>query len=180
MTAGPLLAILLAVSVAVFASTMAKTLSHAQAGLADLSPLSTGAARGFRLTVAVALAYACVALVLAPILTAAARLRDAAYLRALGLSRRQALGLTAVELGPPLAAAALIGIVVGLAIVVAVQPGLDLAVLAAGKPVGIRLDPLLPLVILLGLGIVLAVALAAVRVAERRTSLGRVLRMGER
>ena len=179
-TAGPLLAILLAVSVAVFASTMAKTLSHAQAGLADLSPLSTGAARGFRLTVAVALAYACVALVLAPILTAAARLRDAAYLRALGLSRRQALGLTAVELGPPLAAAALIGIVVGLAIVVAVQPGLDLAVLAAGKPVGIRLDPLLPLVILLGLGIVLAVALAAVRVAERRTSLGRVLRMGER
>jgi len=64
--------------------------------------------------------------------------------------------------------------------VVAVQPGLDLAALVAGKPVGIRLDPLLPLVILLGLGIVLAVALAAVRVAERRTSLGRVLRMGER
>jgi putative ABC transport system permease protein len=179
-TAGPLLAILLAVSVAVFASTMAKTLAHAQSGLADLSPLSTGAACGFRLAVAVALAYACVAVVLAPVLTAAARLRDAAYLRALGLSRRQALGLTAVELGPPLGAAVLIGIVVGLAIVVAVQPGLDLAALAAGKPVGIQLDPLLPLVILLGLGIVLAVALAAVRAAERRTSLSRVLRMGER
>jgi putative ABC transport system permease protein len=121
-----------------------------------------------------------VALVLTPVLTAAARLRDIAYLRALGLSRKQALGLTAVELGPPIGVAVVLGIVLGIALVFVTKPGLDLASLAGGGPVGVRVDPLAPILLLLGLGLVLAGALAALGVAERRTSLTRTLRMGER
>jgi putative ABC transport system permease protein len=180
-TAGPLLVVLLSVSVAVFAAAMAATLAHAQSGaVEELSPLATGSVRGFRITFAVAAAYAAVALVLTPVLTAAARLRDIAYLRALGLSRKQALGLTAVELGPPIGVAVVLGIVLGIALVFVTKPGLDLASLAGGGPVGVRVDPLAPILLLLGLGLVLAGALAALGVAEQRTSLTRTLRMGER
>ncbi|HEY2940454.1 MAG TPA: FtsX-like permease family protein [Gaiellaceae bacterium] len=180
-TAAPLLVVLLSVSVAVFAATMATTLAHAQAGAAaELSPLATGSVRAFRVAVAVASAYAAVALLLTPVLTAAARLRDVAYLRALGLSRRQGLGLTTVELGPPMGAALLLGIIVGLAAAYVSKPGLDLESLAGGGRVAIRLDPLAPILLVLGLALVLAVALAALGVAERRTSLARILRMGER
>jgi putative ABC transport system permease protein len=180
-TAAPLLVVLLAVSIAVFAAAMAGTLAHAQHGLsAELSPLATDTVTGFRITIALAAAYAAVALALAPLLTATARLRDGAYLRALGLSRRQALSLTAVELGPPLAAALLLGIAVGIAVAYAVEPGLDLAPLAAGRDVGVRVDRLAPPLIVLGLAVVLAGALAALGAAERRTSLSRILRTGER
>jgi putative ABC transport system permease protein len=180
-TASPLLVVLLSVSVAVFAAAMVATLSHAQSGVAgELSPLATGSVQGFRVAFGVAGAYAAVALVLTPVLTAAARLRDIAYLRALGLSRRQALGLTAVELGPPIAAAIVLGIVVGIVLVFVTEPGLDLAGLAGGEPVGVRIDPLAPVLLLFGLGLVLAGALAALGAAERRTSVARVLRIGER
>lgn len=180
-TAPSLLVVLLSVSVAVFAAAMVATLSHAQSGVtAELSPLATGTVRGFRIAFGVAGGYSAVALVLTPVLTAAARLRDIAYLRALGLSRRQALGLTAVELGPPVAAAVILGIVIGVGVVFVMKPGLDLTSLAGGAPVGVRIDPLAPVLLLLGLGLVLAGALVALGAAERRTSITRVLRIGER
>lgn len=180
-TAAPLLVILLSVSVAVFSAAMAATLARAQAGAAgQLSPLSTGSVAGFRIALAVAGAYAAVALVLAPVLTAAARLRDIAYLRALGLSQQQGLGLTAVELGPPAGAAVVLGIIVGVAAVYATAPGLDLQSLSGGGQVGVRFDPLAPILLVVGLGLVLAAALASLGVAERRMSFTRILRIGDR
>lgn len=180
-TGAPLFVILLSVSVAVFAAAMAATLAHAQEGAAEpLSPLATGSVRELLIALALAGAYAAVALALAPVLTAAARLRDVAYLRALGLSRRQALGLTAVELGPPVGAAVVLGIVTGLAAAYVTKPGLDLSALGGGGRIGVRLDPLAPALLLLGLALVLAASLAVLGAAERRTGLARTLRMGAR
>jgi putative ABC transport system permease protein len=180
-TAPPLLVVLVAVSVAVFAASMAATLADAQEGLPTaLSPIATGTVHAFRVATGLAAIYAALALVLAPLLTATARLRDGAYLQALGLTRRQGLSLTAIELGPPLAVALVLGISVGLTVAYAVAPGLDLAPLAAGRSVATRVDAVAALLIALGLVFVLAAALTAFAVAALRTSPSRVLRMGER
>jgi putative ABC transport system permease protein len=179
-TAAPVLVVLLAVSVAVFADAMAASLARAQSGAGELSPLALGTVTAFRLAVGLGAAYAALALVLSPLLTSAARLRDAAYLRALGLSRREVLSLTAVELVPPLAASLVFGVAVGVAITFAVEPGLDLVPLAGGRDVHLRFDPLVPLVLVIVLAAVLAASLAALGAAERRSSPSRALRMGER
>ncbi len=114
-TAAPLLVLLLGVSVSVFATVMAATLSHAQegAGSAVLSPLATGTLDAFRAGAVLGAAYAAFVIVLALLLTARSRLRDLAYLRALGLSRRQAVAVTAAELAPPFVVALVVGTALG-------------------------------------------------------------------
>ena len=153
-TAAPLLVLLLGVSVSVFAAVMAATLSHAQegAGSAVLSPLATGTLDAFRAGAVLGAAYAAFVIVLALLLTARSRLRDLAYLRALGLSRRQAVAVTAAELAPPFVVALVIGTALGLATAYLVEPGLDLTALAAGgREVALHLDPVAPLVLAVGL-----------------------------
>lgn len=174
--------LLLGVSVSVFFAAMAATLSHAQEGAgAPLSPLATGTLDVFRQGALIAGAYAAVVLLLAPLLTARARLRDLAYLRALGLSRRQAVAVTAVELAPPVVVAVLLGTALGLAVAFVIEPGLDLSALAAGgRGAAVRLDPLAPLLLVAGLVLVSAAAVWATAAVMRRMSLSRVLRMGER
>ena len=147
-TAAPLLVLLLGVSVSVFAAVMAATLGHAQegAGSAVLSPLATGTLDAFRAGAVLGAAYAAFVIVLALLLTARSRLRDLAYLRALGLSRRQAVAVTAAELAPPFVVALVVGTALGLATAYLVEPGLDLSALAAGgRDVALRLDPVAPL-----------------------------------
>jgi putative ABC transport system permease protein len=181
-TAAPLLVLLLGVSVSVFFAAMAATLSQAQEGSAvTLSPLATGTRDAFRQGALIAGAYAAVVLLVAPLLTARARLRDLAYLRALGLSRRQAVSVTAVELAPPVVVAVLLGTALGFAVAFVVEPGLDLSALAAeGGEAAVRLDPLAPLLLLVGLVLASAAAIWATAAVVRRMSLSRVLRMGER
>jgi len=120
-------------------------------------------------------------IVLALLLTARSRLRDLAYLRALGLSRRQAVAVTAGELAPPFVVAVVVGTALGLATAYLVEPGLDLTALAAGGgDVALRLDPVAPLLLAVGLLAVAAVAVWATAAVVRRMSLSRSLRMGER
>jgi putative ABC transport system permease protein len=182
-TAAPLLVLLLGVSVSVFAGVMAATLSRAQegAGSALLSPLATGTLDIVRGGAVLAAAYAAFVIVLALVLTARSRLRDLAYLRALGLSRKQAVAMTAGELAPPFVVALVVGTALGLGTAYLVEPGLELTALAAGsRDVALRLDPVAPLLLAVGLLAVAAAAVWATAAVVRRMSLSRSLRMGER
>jgi putative ABC transport system permease protein len=182
-TAAPLLVLLLGVSVAVFAAVIAGTLSRAQEGVGSalLSPLATGTLTMFREGAVLAAAYAAFVIVLALLLTARSRLRDLAYLRALGLSRRQAVAVTAGELAPPFVVALVVGTGLGLATAYLVEPGLDLTALAAGgRDVALRFDPVAPILLAIGLLAVAAAAVWATAAVVRRMSLSRSLRMGER
>jgi putative ABC transport system permease protein len=179
--AGPLLVLIIGVSVAVFSAAVAATLADARSSASpgSLSPLATGTLDAFKAGAFLAGAYTCAALVLAPLLTARARIRDLSYLRALGVSEPQATRMVAVELGPLAAAAFVIGSLLGIAVIYVLQPGLDLGRLVAGPKPGIRIDPVVPLLLLGGL---VAVFVAAVRLTSavmRRTSISRALRMGD-
>ena len=182
LAAAPLLVVLLATAVGVFAATMSTTVAAAQDGVeaARLTPLDTSTLEVFRAGVAVAGAYAALALLLAPVLTSRPRLRDYAYLRALGLSRRDVLRLAAFELGPPVAAALVLGILLGVGLAYLVEPGLDLGALAAGATVELRAPLLAPALLAAALVVVTAGAALLTGTAARRISLSRVLRMGER
>jgi putative ABC transport system permease protein len=180
-TAAPLVVLLLGITVSVFAAAMAATLGKAQEHGAALSPLATGTLSSFSQGAVVAGAYAGLVIVLALLLTARSRLGDFAYLRALGLSRRQAVTATAAEVAAPFFVALVVGTALGLGIAFVVEPGLDLTTLAVrGRAVGIRLDPLAPLLLALGLLVVSAVAVWVTAVVMRRASLSRSLRMGDR
>jgi putative ABC transport system permease protein len=181
--AAPLLVLLLGVSVSVFAAVMSATLHRAQegAGSALLSPLARGTLNAFREGAVLAAAYAALVIVLALLLTARSRLRDLAYLRALGLSGRQAVAVTATELAPPFVVALVVGTALGLGTAYLVEPGLDLTALAAGgKDVSLHLDLFAPLLLAVGLLAVAAAAIWATAAVVRRMSLSRSLRMGER
>lgn len=182
LAAAPLLVVLLATSVGVFAATMSSSIAGAQEGAPAirLTPLDTGTLDVFRAGIAVAGGYAALALLLAPVLTAPPRLRDFAYLRALGLSRRDVLRLAAVELGPPVAAALVIGILLGVGLAYLVEPGVDLSELAAGREAPLAAPLLAPALLAAALLLVTTAAALLTGAAARRISLSRVLRMGER
>ena len=181
LAAAPLLVVLLATAVGVFAATMSTTIAAAQEGVeaSRLTPLDTSTLDVFRAGTAIAGAYAALALLLAPVLTSRPRLRDFAYLRALGLSRREVLRLAAFELGPPVAVALVIGIVLGVGLAYLVEPALDLRPLA-GENAGVRAPLLAPVLLTTALALVTACAALVTAAAARRISLSRVLRMGER
>jgi hypothetical protein len=78
-------------------------------------------------------------------------------------------------------ASLVVGTVLGVAVVYLVEPGLDLNALAGedGK-VGIRLDPVASVLLLVALLLVSAAAVRVTGLVMRRTSISRVLRMGDR
>jgi hypothetical protein len=181
LAAAPLLVVLLATAVGVFAATVSTSIAAAQEGVAaaELTPLDTSTLDVFRAGIAVAGGYAALALLLGPVLTARPRLRDFAYLRAIGLSRRDVLRLAAVELGPPVAAALVIGILLGVGLAYLVEPGLDLSALA-GREAALEAPLLAPALLAAAILLVTAAAALLTGAAARRISLSRVLRMGER
>jgi putative ABC transport system permease protein len=181
-TAAPLLVLLLGVSVSVFAAAMGATLAEAQAEAQEgsLSPVATGTVAAFRAGAVLAGAYAAAVLILAPLLAARSRLRDLVYLRALGLSRAQAVRITAAELAPVVVASLVLGTILGVVLIYLVAPGLDLSALAAGEKVGVRLDPVASGLLLVTLLLVSAAAVRVTGIVMRGTSITRVLRMGER
>ena len=143
-----------------------------------LTPLDTGTLDVFRAGIVIAGAYATVALALAPVLSARPRLRDVAYLRALGLSRRDVLGLAAYELVPPVTLALGLGIVLGVVLGYLVEPGLDLGALAAGEQTALRPAIVAPLLLIAGLVLVTAAVTVMTGAAAARVNLSRVLRIG--
>ena len=145
------------------------------------SPLIAGAISGFRIGVGIAALYSVLAVVVALALTGRARARDVAYLRTLGLSPRQVLGLIAAEQAPPVVVALAVGTGLGVGIIRLIAPALDFTAFTGPDiPVAVTID--WPTVVLLGLGLVavVAAAVAAASALTERASLSGVLRMGDR
>lgn len=144
------------------------------------APLISGVASGFRIGLLVAIAFSALAVIVALTLTAASRARDLAFLRTLGLSAPQSIGLTVVEYVPPLVLALVAGTALGIGVTYLIAPGLDLQAFAGRTiPVVLLVDWLA--VGLLGLGIAILVALAVLLTTwvARRANLGRALRVGD-
>lgn len=144
------------------------------------SPLISGVERGFRAGLVVAALYAMLAVTIALILTGQARARDLAYLRTLGLSDAQAIGLTVAEQLPAALLAVAVGIALGIAVTRLIEPGLDLtAFTGPGFPVSLQIDWLaLGLLALALLGVV-ALAIAVTSALTRQLSMTRALRLGD-
>jgi putative ABC transport system permease protein len=144
------------------------------------SPLISGVQGGFRIGLVLAGAYSALAVIIALTITASARARDLAFLRTLGLSREQAIGLTVVEQLPLVILALLAGTALGVAVARLIEPGVDLqAFTGEGLPVELRYSWLN--IGLLGLGLVLTVAaaIAVTSALSQRASLGQALRLGD-
>jgi putative ABC transport system permease protein len=143
------------------------------------APLVAAISGGFGLAVAAAVAYAALALATALILGTAARTRELAQLRTLGLSTRQAVAVTVTEIAPSLLVALLAGTALGLGVAWLVEPALGLSAFIGDDVVRLRVDWGLlgliggALVATVGIGIGLGAMLA------RRTTLAQSVRQGQ-
>lgn len=143
------------------------------------APLATATATGFALALLVAGAFMALAIVGTVILSAARRNQDLAYLRTLGITRRQALALTLVEQAPPALIALVPGVALGVGLAYLLEPGLNLAAFEGIDGAPLALDP--TSLVLLGVAL-LAVVVAAVLGGtwlSLRVRAADVLRMGE-
>jgi putative ABC transport system permease protein len=142
-------------------------------------PLVRGVGTGFVLALLVAIAYAALATTAALVMVAAVRARETAHLRTLGVTPRGLLALALVEHGPAVVAATVVGVALGVGIAWLVAPGLDLAGLI-GSPVAVALaiDWSVVGLLVLGLLLVLAVAIALSSWIGRRTGLAAATRQG--
>ncbi|CAN5159780.1 FtsX-like permease family protein [soil metagenome] len=144
-------------------------------------PLISGVAVGFQLSVVLATICAALAAVVALALSARARSRDLAYLRTLGLSTNQALGLTTVEQLPPVLVAGLVGTLLGVGTARIIEPGVDLTVFT-GPDLPATLIVNWPSIVLVAAAVsgVVTLAIIAFSLIARRANLGEVLRVGDR
>ena len=143
------------------------------------APLEAVVVTGYALALLVAAIYMALAIVGAMVLSAASRTRDLAYLRTLGVTARQALGLTVMEHGPPVILALIPGVALGIAIAILVEPGLRLTTFVGigGVPLSIDWGALVLLV--LGLASVVAMAVGTGTWLARRARPTDALRIGE-
>ena len=152
------------------------------AQLAELrgSPLIGAVGDGFRLAVLVAAAYAAVAVLGALTLSAARRTQDLTYLRTLGLSGRQAIGVTIVEHGIPVLLALVPGVVAGVIVASLLEASLGLgAFVGPGAPFRIDVDWASITAGVAALAAGLALLIAASALIARRAHGVDALRVGE-
>jgi putative ABC transport system permease protein len=149
--------------------------------LAELrsGPLVRGVGIGFVIAVLVAIAYAALATTAALVLVAAVRSRETAHLRTLGMTPRSLVALAAIEHGPAVVAATVIGVALGVGIAWFVAPGLDLAGLI-GSPIEVALvvDWTVVGLLLAALVVVLATGIALSTWIGRRVNLAGATRQG--
>jgi hypothetical protein len=100
---------------------------YAEYAVQRRAPLVAMVTGGFRIALLVAVFYAGFAIIGALTLTASRRSQDLAFLRTLGLSARQALGLTVLEQGPPVVLALVPGVALGIWIAVLLATSLGLS-----------------------------------------------------
>ena len=143
------------------------------------APLVKVIGTGYALSVVLAAAYMAFTIIGAMVLTAARRTRDHAFLRTLGVSSGQRMGLTLVEHAPPVLLGLLPGVALGIVIAVLVQPGLGLNTFAGNRDVGLVVD-------WQGLGLMVAALVGAVALAviagswlASRARVADALRIGE-
>jgi hypothetical protein len=156
------------------------TSRHAQFAAVHDAPLVGAVGRGFLVALAVAAAYAALAVVAVIALDAQRRARESAFLRTLGLTDRQLVGLTVVEHAPPVSLALLIGIGLGLGVAWLLAPGLELAVfIDPGAPVVLQVDWGTVVAVVIAIVFVVAVAIGASSWFGRRLDASQALRVGE-
>ena len=139
-----------------------------------------GITQGFWLTIFMAGIYAGLSVICALALTAEERRRDVGYLRTMGATRDQAVGLTLIEQIPSALLAGFIGAVFGGVLTWLIAPGLDIASLyPPEEQVVIGINWVLAAAQAFGL-VVIAVGAALVFAwIARRSDLSDVLRAGE-
>ena len=158
----------------------AVTSRHEAYAAVHAAPLVGAVGIGFGVALAIAAAYAALAVVAVVALDAQRRARELAFLRTLGLTERQMVGLTVVEHAPPVALALIIGVALGLGVAWLLAPGLELAVfIDPGAPVVLQVDWWSVLVVIVVIVLVVAIAIAGSSWLSRRLSPARALRMGE-
>ena len=106
-------------------------------------PLAAAVTDGLALALLVTLAYSALALTCGLVLALAARRRELALLRTLGLRARQVMALVLLEHGPAILVALAVGVALGIGLAWLIEPGLQLeAFTGPGVEVLLRLDPL--------------------------------------
>jgi putative ABC transport system permease protein len=143
------------------------------------SPLESVIATGYLAALLVAGVYMTLAIIGAMVLSAAGRTRDLAYLRTLGVTGRQALGLTVMEHGPPVILALIPGVALGIGIALLVEPGLGLSTFVGISGVPLYVDWLALASLSIALIAVVAVAVGIGTWLARRARPTDALRIGE-
>ncbi|WP_164836128.1 FtsX-like permease family protein, partial [Actinacidiphila soli] len=152
------------------------------------TPLQSGARRVYLVAVAAGAGYSALALLLSLLQGAPQRGALLARLRTMGMSRRQCQGLAILEMLPQALLAAVGGILVGLATIPLLRPGVDLTALAfaARAPAAgaadavLRTDPASLVLPSAGLLVLACGILTAQAWLTGRRGEGTDLRMGER
>ena len=149
------------------------------AGFAD-DPFVDWVSRGQAVVFVFSVGLAAVAAVSSLALASAARRRDFAYLRTMGLTTRQATVMTVIEQFPAVVIATLVGIATGIATAVMLDPAVDFDAFT-GNLVPTTITVNWPLIV--GGAIALIAALAAAVVifvlASKGDELGQALKVGE-
>lgn len=142
-------------------------------------PLVEAVGIGFSLALAIAVAYAALAVIISLLMSGAARARETAHLRTLGIGRWQITGLTIVEHGPPVLVALVGGLLLGVAVAWVVMPGLGLSAFT-----GAEVDPVLSVdvtqlaLLTAALVVIVVIGVALAAWAQRRADPARAVREG--
>ena len=142
-------------------------------------PLVEAVGIGFTLALAIAVAYAALAVIISLLMSGAARARETAHLRTLGIGRWQITGLTVVEHGPPVLVAVVGGLLLGVAVAWVVMPGLGLSAFT-----GAEVDPVLSVdvtqlaLLTTALVVIVVIGVALAAWAQRRADPARAVREG--
>jgi putative ABC transport system permease protein len=140
-------------------------------------PLVQAVELGFLIGLAVALAYAAIAVTLSLLLAGAARARETAHLRTLGLNRAQVVLLAILEHAPPVLVAVVGGLALGVAVGWVVLPGLGLAAFTgAARDPALTIDPGALVWLAAGLVVVVGAGIALSAWSQRRTEPARAVR----
>jgi putative ABC transport system permease protein len=193
----PLVVMILALGMAIFAGAIwysietpevipieelsveeAEELATTRAGVNEA--FQEGITQGFWLTIFVAGLYAALAVLCALALTADERRRDIGYIRTMGGTRNQAIGLTLIEQLPSALIAGVIGVGFGGLLTWLIAPGLDIASLyPPEEPVVIGINWIIAIVQALGLISIAVLAATGFAWIAGRSELNDVLRAGE-
>ncbi len=144
------------------------------------APFSVAVVSAYAISLAVAAAYVTLAVVIGLLLGRQARERDLAHLRTMGLGRREAFGLVALEQLPMPLIGVAAGSALGLGLVALIGPGLDLAsFVGTTQPIALAVPWTLLVALGLGFaGVMLLVTLVAA-MSARAVDPARALRLGE-
>jgi putative ABC transport system permease protein len=143
------------------------------------APLEAVIVTAYTAALIVAAIYMALAIVGAMVLSAAGRTRDLAYLRTLGVTGRQALGLTVMEHGPPVIIALVPGVALGIGIALLVEPGLGLSTFVGISGIPLYVDWLALAAMSVALIVVVGAAVGLGTWLARRARPADALRIGE-